>query len=111
METGFKAMRTDLMRRLGLRSDRFDVEPEITARVLRLGYRIHEVPISYYARTRAEGKKLTWRDGLRALLTLLHVRMTTYGRLFGAGDPYHAARHQALASRSRLPEPPQERAA
>jgi glycosyltransferase involved in cell wall biosynthesis len=111
METGFKAMRTDLMRRLGLRSDRFDIEPEITARVLRLGYRIHEVPISYYARTRAEGKKLTWRDGVRALLTLFRLRVTAYRVLFGSADPYHAARQQALARRSRLPELPQERAA
>jgi hypothetical protein len=99
------------MRRLGMRSDRFDIEPEITARVLRLGYRIHEVPISYYARTRAEGKKLTWRDGVRALLTLLRLRVTGYRRLFGSADPYHAARQQALARRSRLPELPQERAA
>jgi glycosyltransferase involved in cell wall biosynthesis len=111
METGFKAMRTDLMRRLGLRSDRFDIEPEITARVLRLGYRIHEIPISYYARTRAQGKKLTWRDGVRALLTLARLRAASSRRLFGAEDPYHAARHQALARRSRLPELPKERAA
>ncbi|TMD19143.1 MAG: glycosyltransferase family 2 protein [Chloroflexi bacterium] len=52
METGFKVMRTSLMRRLGLSGNRFDIEPEITGRVLRLGYRIHEVPIDYYARSR-----------------------------------------------------------
>ena len=46
MESGFKAMRTELIRRLKLRSDRLDIEPEITARILRLGYRIHEVPIT-----------------------------------------------------------------
>jgi len=57
MESGFKAMRADLMRQLGLRGNRFDIEPEITGRVLRLGYRIHEVPITYYARGRGEGKK------------------------------------------------------
>jgi len=55
---------TELMRRLGLSGTRFDIEPEITGRILRLGYRIHEVPIDYYARSRAEGKKLTWKDGV-----------------------------------------------
>src|SRR5205814_8506023 len=60
METGYKVLRSDLWRRLGLSGTRFDIEPDITARVLRLGYRIHEVPIHYYARSRAEGKKLTW---------------------------------------------------
>src|SRR5438067_5283179 len=79
METGFKAVRTDLLRRLGLRGDRFDIEPEMTARILRLGYRIHEVPITYYARTRAEGKKLTWLDGVRALGTLIALRASSRG--------------------------------
>ena len=109
METGFKAMRTDLMHRLGLRGKRFDIEPEITARVLRLGYRIHEVPINYYARSRAEGKKLTWKDGVRALFTLLRLRLTSRRRLFGAEDPYHAGRLAALTGVSRLPELPGER--
>jgi glycosyltransferase involved in cell wall biosynthesis len=84
METGFKVLRTDLMRRLNLKGDRFDIEPEITGRVLRLGYRIHEVPITYRARSRAEGKKLTWRDGVLALLTLVRIRFTPRGWLFGA---------------------------
>src|ERR1700716_2640384 len=90
METGFKAMRTDLMHRLSLHGDRFDIEPEITARILRLGYRIHEVPITYYARSREEGKKLTWVDGARAFGTLLRLRLSSPQRLFGAKDPYHA---------------------
>src|SRR5207237_606331 len=80
METGFKAMRTDLMRRLRLSGHRFDIEPEITGRILRLGYRIHEVPIDYYARSRAEGKKLTWRDGVKALGTLARVRLASRRR-------------------------------
>jgi len=105
METGFKAMRTDLMRRLRLRGSRFGIEPDITARVLRLGYRIHEVPISYYARSREEGKKLTWRDGVKALGTLLRLRLTTQRRLFGSeADQYHIERHRELAAARRLPE-------
>jgi glycosyltransferase involved in cell wall biosynthesis len=111
METGFKAMRAELMRRLSLRGDRFDIEPEITARVLRLGYRIHEVPITYYARSREEGKKLTWVDGARALGTLLRLRLASKRRLFGVEDPYHRLRLTELSLRPRLPELPEERAA
>jgi glycosyltransferase involved in cell wall biosynthesis len=108
METGFKAMRTDLMRRLRLRGNRFGIEPDITARVLRLGYRIHEVPISYYARSREEGKKLTWRDGVKALASLVRLRLTPRSRLFGEQDDYHVARHRELAAARRLPELPGE---
>ena len=111
METGFKAMRTELMRRLRLSGNRFDIEPEITARLLRLGYRIHEVPIVYYARTREEGKKLTWMDGIRAIGTLMRLRLTPSRRLFGAQDSYHRQRLAELAARPRLPELPGERAA
>jgi dolichol-phosphate hexosyltransferase len=110
MESGFKAMRADLMRQLGLKGDRFDIEPEITGRVLRLGYRIHEVPITYYARGRGEGKKLTWRDGVIALLTLVRIRLTPHSWLFGEDTRYHAARLQALAATSRFPDLPSERA-
>jgi glycosyltransferase involved in cell wall biosynthesis len=106
METGYKLMRTSLMRRLHLRGDRFNIEPDITGRVLRLGYRIHEVPIHYYARGRDEGKKLTWRDGVRAVFVLLAVRLSSRRRLFGAGDEYHAQRLRALAAAPRLPELP-----
>lgn len=98
METGYKAMRTDLMRRLRLRGKRFGIEPDLTARVLRLGYRIHEVPITYYARGRAEGKKLTWVDGVKALGTLLRVRLTPRERLFGHADSYHTERQRTLAT-------------
>jgi glycosyltransferase involved in cell wall biosynthesis len=96
METGFKVMRTSLMRRLGLRGNRFDVEPEITGRILRLGYRIYEVPVDYSARTREQGKKLTWRDGVKALFVLLAVRLATTRHLFGAPDPYHRERLRTL---------------
>ena len=108
METGFKAMRTDLMKRLRLAGNRFDIEPEITARVLRLGYRIHEVPISYYARRREEGKKLTWRDGVKALFTILRLRILPTTVLFGSPDEYHAKRHAEVAKVPRLPELPGE---
>jgi dolichol-phosphate hexosyltransferase len=99
METGYKVLRTELWRRLNLQGARFDIEPEITARVLRLGYRIHEVPIRYYARSRADGKKLTWRDGFHALRTLAGLRMASSRRLFGSehDDRYHADRQDELA--------------
>jgi glycosyltransferase involved in cell wall biosynthesis len=72
--TCHKAMRTSLFRSLRLRERGFAIEPEIAARVLRAGEQIYEVPISYKARTRAEGKKLTALDGLRVLRTLLRCR-------------------------------------
>ena len=74
--TCHKAMRTDLFRSLPLRERGFAIEPEIAARVLRAGERIHEVPISYKARGREEGKKLTAFDGLRVLRTLIRCRVT-----------------------------------
>ena len=104
LESGYKALRTDLWRRLNLEGDRFEIEPDITARVLRLGYRIHEVPIRYYARSRAEGKKLTWLDGIRAIGKLVQLRLSRYGQLFGrAADPgYHRDRQRALSLRHPL---------
>jgi len=73
--TCFKAMRTDLFRSLPLKERGFAIEPEIAARVLRAGERIHEVPISYKARSREAGKKLTALDGLRVLRTLIRCRL------------------------------------
>lgn len=73
--TCHKAMRTELFRSLPLRERGFGIEPEIAARVLRSGERIYEVPISYRARTRSEGKKLTALDGLRVLRTLVRCRI------------------------------------
>lgn len=70
-----KAMRTDLFRSLPLRERGFAIEPEIAARVLRSGERIHEVPISYKARGREAGKKLTAFDGVRVLRTLVRCRV------------------------------------
>ena len=73
--TCHKAMRTELFRSLKLRERGFAIEPEIAARVLRSGERIYEVPVSYQARSREEGKKLTSLDGLRVLRTLLRCRL------------------------------------
>src|SRR6267378_5585651 len=104
METGYKVLRSDLWRRLNLKGTRFDIEPDITSRVLRLGYRIHEVPIRYYARSRSEGKKLTWLDGVRALGELFRLRLTPYASLFEqASDPtYHLERQRELSLRHPL---------
>jgi glycosyltransferase involved in cell wall biosynthesis len=76
MEVGYKAFRGDLVRGLDLVSDDFRIEPELTAKVLRLGHgmRLYEVPISYYGRSYAEGKKITWRDGFGAVGALLKFR-------------------------------------
>jgi glycosyltransferase involved in cell wall biosynthesis len=74
--TCWKAMRTDVFRSLPLRARGFDIEPEITARLLQRGERIYEVPVQYKARSSEEGKKLTAADGLRVLWTLLRCRLT-----------------------------------
>jgi len=75
METGYKAFRTEVLRSLELREDDFGIEPEITAQVCRKKLRIYELPIAYYGRSYAEGKKITWRDGFRAIHVLFRVRL------------------------------------
>jgi len=75
METGYKAFRADILRSLDLREDDFAIEPEITAKVCLRGLRIYELPIAYDGRTYAEGKKITWRDGFKALYVLVSVRL------------------------------------
>jgi glycosyltransferase involved in cell wall biosynthesis len=79
METGYKVMPAAVWRSLDLRANRFDIEPEVTAKLLRSGHRIYEVPISYAARSREEGKKLTWRDGVRAMYVLARIRVAPRG--------------------------------
>jgi glycosyltransferase involved in cell wall biosynthesis len=76
MEVGYKAFRGDLIRGFRLVSDDFRFEPEVTAKVLKTpGVRLYEIPISYYGRTFAEGKKITWRDGVRAVGALIRFRL------------------------------------
>lgn len=75
MEVGYKAFRAEIICRMRLRSDRFGFEPEVTAKVAKLGCRIFEVPISYYGRTYAEGKKITWKDGVAALWCIIRYRI------------------------------------
>jgi len=80
METCYKIMRTDVARSLRLTANRFDIEPEITARLLRGGHRIKELPVRFDARSRAQGKKIGWRDGVRALQVLVAERFTSAKR-------------------------------
>jgi glycosyltransferase involved in cell wall biosynthesis len=75
METGYKAFRIDVLRSLDLSENSFGLEPEITGKVCRRKLRIYELPISYYGRTHDEGKKITWRDGFRAIWVLFRVRV------------------------------------
>lgn len=74
METGYKAFRKEVFEGVTIQAKRFDFEPEITAKILLRGYQIYEVPISYFGRKFSEGKKLTWRDGIIALWTLVRLR-------------------------------------
>ncbi len=76
METCYKVFRREVVQQLPLRSRRFEFEPEITAKVLKRGYRIYEVPISYNGREWTEGKKIKWYDGPIAAWTLLRYRFT-----------------------------------
>jgi glycosyltransferase involved in cell wall biosynthesis/phospholipid N-methyltransferase len=71
METCYKVFRREVIQSIKLKSDRFGIEPEITAKLAKRGYRIYEVPISYYGREYWEGKKINWKDGFSALWTIL----------------------------------------
>ena len=75
MEVGYKVFRAEVFQRLRLKSERFGIEPELTVKVAKLGCRIYEVPIAYHGRTYAEGKKITWRDGLAALYYIVRFRL------------------------------------
>ncbi len=90
METCYKAVRADILENLRLTSDRFGIEPEITARLAQWGARIYEVPISYHGRTYAEGKNIGWRDGLQALWLIFRFRFldTRFTE-----EPSHRTRH------------------
>lgn len=75
METCYKVLPTDLARELNLQANGFELEPEITCKVLKRGIRIFEVPISYVGRDFTEGKKITWRDGFKALWVVVRERI------------------------------------
>jgi SAM-dependent methyltransferase len=77
METCYKVFRREVIQSIKLNSNRFGIEPEITAKVAKRGYRIFEVPISYYGRDYWEGKKINWKDGFSAIWTILKYGLTT----------------------------------
>ena len=74
METCYKAFKSDFIKGIKIKSDRFDFEPEITAKVLKRGARLYELPVSYYGREFSEGKKITWKDGIYALIAFIKYR-------------------------------------
>ena len=76
METCYKVMTTELARGLGLECNRFDIEPEISAKLLRDGHSILELPVRFEPRSRAQGKKIGWRDGVRAIEVLIKYRVS-----------------------------------
>ena len=86
METCYKVFRTDLLKSIPIRSNRFGFEPEITMKASKRKLRVYEVPISYHGRTYEEGKKIGWKDGVKALGVILHfwlvddLYVPTYGR-------------------------------
>ena len=88
METCYKVFRTDLLKSIPIRSDRFGFEPEITMKAAKRKLRIYEVPISYHGRTYEEGKKIGWKDGVKALAVIFHfwliddLYVEPYGRAF-----------------------------
>jgi glycosyltransferase involved in cell wall biosynthesis len=75
METCYKVMRSEIARDLGLAANRFDIEPEITGKLLRAGHRIVERPVRFEPRSRAQGKKIGWRDGVKAIAVLTKLRL------------------------------------
>ncbi len=74
METGYKVFRREALSGMRIRSNRFGFEPEITAKIAKRGWRVYEVPISYAGRSYKEGKKITWRDGLKAIFCIIRYR-------------------------------------
>ncbi len=77
METCYKLVPTSLLKSLNLQSNQFDIEPEITCKLLKQGINIYEVPISYVGRNFDQGKKITWRDGLHALMRVILLRFVS----------------------------------
>jgi hypothetical protein len=76
METCYKVFRAEVIKGLTLKCDRFGIEPEVTAKIARGGWRVYEVGISYSGRSYGEGKKITWRDGCKAILAIVRFAFT-----------------------------------
>lgn len=75
METGYKAFRSDVLKGIEIESNRFGFEPEVTAKIAKMGCRIYEVPISYWGRDYSEGKKINWQDGLAAIYWIIKFNL------------------------------------
>jgi glycosyltransferase involved in cell wall biosynthesis len=75
METGYKVFRSEILKKVKIESNRFGFEPEITAKIAKMGCRIYEVPISYWGRDYTEGKKLNWKDGLAAIYWIIKYNL------------------------------------
>ncbi len=74
METGYKAFKSSLMKEINLKCNRFGFEPEVTAKLAKKKYKMYEVPISYSGRNYSEAKKITWRDGIKAVFVIIWFR-------------------------------------
>lgn len=98
METCYKAAKTSILRSIPIRSNRFNLEPELTAKFAKRGCRIYEVPISYRGRNYDEGKKITWRDGVQALWAILRYKMVDdiYTELHGHDILYRLSQTHRL---------------
>jgi hypothetical protein len=97
METCYKLFRAEVIRKVRVEQDRFGFEPEITAKVAKLGVRIYETPISYSGRTYAEGKKIGWKDGLKAIWCILKYGLRSTSRVRKEAEQLEA---QYLAQQS-----------
>jgi hypothetical protein len=75
METGYKVFRAEVIKKIEIESSRFGFEPEITAKVAKMGCRVYEVPISYFGRDYSEGKKINWRDGIAAIYWIIKFNL------------------------------------
>ncbi len=97
METCYKVFRTDLLKSIPIRSDRFGFEPEITMKCAKRRLRIYEVPISYHGRTYEEGKKIGWRDGVKVFGVILHFWLIDdlYTEVFRTGADQQPVRNAA----------------
>jgi len=75
METGYKAFRSEILKKIEIKSNRFGFEPEITAKIAKMGCRIYEIPISYWGRDYTEGKKISWKDGFAAIYWIIKYNL------------------------------------